>query len=76
MISMSQETITIRIKAYEIKALIRSKIKPINLDAHKLSNQKDSICAMKVRMGLKDISLKTFCNHAINQWSSVLRRNQ
>ena len=40
MISMSQETTTIRIKAYEIKALIRSKIKPINLDALKLSNQK------------------------------------
>jgi hypothetical protein len=33
MISMSQESITIRIKAYEIEALIRSKIKPINLDA-------------------------------------------
>jgi hypothetical protein len=40
MISMSQETTTIRIKAYEVKALIRSKIKPINLDALKLSNQK------------------------------------
>jgi hypothetical protein len=40
---MSQEPITIRIKAHEIKAMITLiKIKPINLDAHKLSNQKDS----------------------------------
>ena len=37
---MSEETTTIRIKASEIKALIRSKIKPINLDALNLSNQK------------------------------------
>jgi hypothetical protein len=60
MMSMNQETTTIRIKAYEVKALIRSKIKPINLDALKLSNQKIQYAQMKVRMGLKDISLKTF----------------
>jgi hypothetical protein len=33
MILMSQESITIRMKAYEIEALIRSNIKPMNLDA-------------------------------------------
>jgi hypothetical protein len=30
---MSQESIIIRMKAYEIEALTRSNIKPINLDA-------------------------------------------